>query len=845
MVEKIILVFKTHFDIGFTDLSSRVINKYANSMLNDVITTCRSTRHMGKLKYVWTMPSWPLKTIIERCNPEQRKELDELIEEGQIVWHALPYTSHTDFCTAGDYIEGLRYAVMLSEKYNKPYPVSAKMTDVPGHGIMLPEILGKAGIKFLHLGCNAFANPPKVPDLFKWQAPSGESVLAMYSKGGYGTSLFPPDDWEFPVWMALMHTSDNCGPHSADIIENLVRTIHSKYPNVEVVCGTMDDFYHELSKCDLSNVPVITKDLSDTWIHGVGTYPAEISIIREERERSKRLQALFARKVLEGSEKEEEKINNVLNKYFDNTNLFGEHTWGADVKTWLGSNRVYRKEEFLKAKSESNYKLIEQSWQEQRELAIQASLAMNDMKSLIESCDSKDIQIFNPNGSDFTGWVILKDISQDLTDCGLEMDGKMLPITKINEEWACFVEKIPPYKSVPVKIVKGGASNPDLLIREEKELTYIENHRYRLTFSGKTGEIIELFDKKLNSVLLKKRNQSLFMYQYDRYGIEDITNYLKDYAYRFYTWGIQDYGKEGYTECEHKTYTPRFISYSLDGSTLRLHYAGDAESVNKYGDANEIEVAVNLPPAGDEIFVSLKLTGKQETPYVESGSFLVPLAFDKPQYRINKPNALLDPATDIQECANHVFYCLENHIHAVGEKSGVCVVSQDVPLVALGETGIYSYRIHYEEPNEPTLYFNLFNNMWGTNFPQWIGGNLQYRFILFGFEADKAANVMERAAELRMGVETTYNKLEKDFGIFPEHMQLINVRKAKDGIILRFRDLSGENATRRLKVNGCYITPINLRNIAVDKSCFEECEFNVQPYGIYSFLASKDSLQKE
>ncbi|HCM11678.1 MAG TPA: hypothetical protein DHW85_00645, partial [Lachnospiraceae bacterium] len=141
MLKKIILVFKTHFDIGFTDLSSRVINDYSNSMLKEVIATCKATQHMGKQQYVWTMPSWPLKIITERCSLELRKELDLLIHRGQIVWHALPFTSYTDFCSAEEYIEGLRFGKELSEHYHKPYSISAKMTDVPGHGIMLPSIL--------------------------------------------------------------------------------------------------------------------------------------------------------------------------------------------------------------------------------------------------------------------------------------------------------------------------------------------------------------------------------------------------------------------------------------------------------------------------------------------------------------------------------------------------------------------------------------------------------------------------------------------------------------------------------------------------------------------------------
>ena len=132
MVKKVILVSKTHFDIGFTDLASNVIEQYSNSMLEEVIATCKATQHMGKQQYVWTMSAWPLKITRENCSRELRRELDLLIGRGQIAWHALPFTSHTDFCSAEEYIEGLRYGRELSQIYNKPYPVSAKMTDVQG-----------------------------------------------------------------------------------------------------------------------------------------------------------------------------------------------------------------------------------------------------------------------------------------------------------------------------------------------------------------------------------------------------------------------------------------------------------------------------------------------------------------------------------------------------------------------------------------------------------------------------------------------------------------------------------------------------------------------------------------
>ena len=111
---KIILVFKTHFDIGFTDLASNVIDQYAGSMLEQVIETCKGTQKLGKRNFVWTMPAWPLWHIVNHSEPKLKKELDELIENGQVVWHALPFTSHTDFATPGEYLRGFSYSRLLA-----------------------------------------------------------------------------------------------------------------------------------------------------------------------------------------------------------------------------------------------------------------------------------------------------------------------------------------------------------------------------------------------------------------------------------------------------------------------------------------------------------------------------------------------------------------------------------------------------------------------------------------------------------------------------------------------------------------------------------------------------------
>lgn len=911
MVEKIILVFKTHFDIGFTDLSKNVVEKYATTMLDEVIRTCDATAHLGRRKYVWTMPAWPVKIIAEQCDAGRKRELDRLIANGQIVWHALPFTSHTDFCSVEELHEGLRFARQLSKTYGKPYPVSAKMTDVPGHGIHLPAVLSGAGVKFLHLGCNEFASPPAVPFLFWWQSPDGERVLTMYSPNGYGTGLCPPPDWPYPVWMALMQTDDNCGPQTADAIGEMAAEIRLRHPDAEVVCGTMDEFWADLSACGLSDVPVVTEDLADTWIHGVGAYPVEVGRMRANRERNRRVQALLAKRALAhmvpaggrqghagpsnpllagratwGPEQAPPTGNGggdaeamaLLDRYAEESILFGEHTWGADVKTWMGPGRVYRKRAFEAARSSEPYLFMEASWREQRDRAAccTALLDMLEHRAGFGKAGpaTEGAALFNPHADPFTGWVPLSGNDADSTDHPfegrrVEVDGQPMPLCRIHGQWCGFARNLPPFSETAVRISPNntGTGAPDtsaswdssapdaLVVRDAPGGAMVENHRYRLLFSQESGDVLELYDKALRRPLLRQHGEvPVFSYRYDRYGADDITEYLRAYAWRFSPWGVKDNGREAYPECGHRMFRPLFRGMRIEGDSIVFRYDGP-ESVGHYGDARHVELTVTLPPAGDEVFVEIRLQDKQETPFVESGSLRFPLAFDKPVYRIGKANTELDPATDIREGANHALYCVESHVSAFDGTAGVCVVPCDSPLAALGETGILTYRRKWREPESPVLHANLFNNMWGTNFPQWIGGTFRSRFVLFGFDARARQGVAERAAMLMEGVGLT---AADDVGgqergsahdgaadvtihdgsrlVPPAHMQLISARQEADGWMLVFRDLSGVASERVLSAGGCAIQPVDLAGRATGGAEAGLCRFRSKPGGIHAFL---------
>ena len=95
------------------------------------------------------------------------------------------------------------------------------MTDVPCHSWIMPTLLRRAGVEFLHLGCNAGSSSPEVPLLFWWEGPDGSRLLTMYIAEGYGTGLMPPADWPYKTWLALIHTGDNAGPPKPEQVETV------------------------------------------------------------------------------------------------------------------------------------------------------------------------------------------------------------------------------------------------------------------------------------------------------------------------------------------------------------------------------------------------------------------------------------------------------------------------------------------------------------------------------------------------------------------------------------------------------------------------------------------------
>jgi hypothetical protein len=174
----------------------------------------------------------------------------------------------------------------------------------------------------------------------------------MLHKGGYGDIVLVPGLDE-ALWFA--HTDDNTGPQSLEEVEAVFDVAHERFPAAQIAASTMDAFAAQLARIR-HQLPVVTLELGDTWIQGVGTDPLKVSQFRELLRLRRRWSAEGQ---LDPASRESRNFHRALL-------LIPEHTWGLDVKTHLADFGRYASNEFRAARSEPKYQKLESSWAEQR-----------------------------------------------------------------------------------------------------------------------------------------------------------------------------------------------------------------------------------------------------------------------------------------------------------------------------------------------------------------------------------------------------------------------------------------------------------------------------------------------
>ena len=73
------------------------------------------------------------------------------------------------------------------------------------------------------------------------------------------------------------------------------------------------------------------------------------------------------------------------------------------------------------------------------------------------------------------------------------------------------------------------------------------------------------------------------------------------------------------------------------------------------------------------------------------------------------------------------YFCLSTGLTIRGkDQSGVGICPIDSPCVSFGEPGLWRYSQAFQ-PQNSSVFVNLYNNEWNTNFPEWQDGSWSSR----------------------------------------------------------------------------------------------------------------------
>ncbi|MGO9257863.1 MAG: DUF5054 domain-containing protein [Bryobacteraceae bacterium] len=348
-----------------------------------------------------------------------------------------------------------------------------------------------------------------------------------------------------------------------------------------------------------------------------------------------------------------------------------EHTWGTDTKTWLDFDH-YTPHDLRQMLDQPKYKVVLSSWVEKR---------------------------------------------QDLLDAIATLPADL------REQATQRVDALKPAEPVTAGFARHRATDA------------IETKHFTIALDPKTGAISRLHAKKTghdwasaHQLLALFSYQTLSKADYDRF----FAAYLKSHA----DWAPKDFGKPNIERfgAESRTWLPiltecRRTSDASGHRILAELRIDDAEG-EKAGRAawpKKMYLELLLPDAQPIVDISFSWFGKAANRMPE-GLWLSfqPLAQDPRGWLLDKAGGSISPF-DVVTGGNRTMHAVLGGLRYKGPEGALAIETLDAPVVALGEKlPVYFSR---DQPDlTKGFHFSLFNNGWGTNYIQWFGEDMRFRF---------------------------------------------------------------------------------------------------------------------
>lgn len=674
-MKKVIVVSKTHLDLGFTDFASVIKKKYVENYIPQAVELAEMLNKNGQKKFIWTTGSWILKEALNKGNSIQREKLRKAIKEGNIVPHAMPFTTHTELLDS----DTLDYGLSIVEEIDKirgRKTTAAKMTDVPGHTKALVPLLAKHGIKLLHIGVNGASALCKVPPCFLWKC--GEYEVVVIYSGDYG-GAFKSDLVEEVLYFD--HTLDNRGTPSPSKIIKKLKKIESEFPGYTAEAGTLDEFADIIWE-KRSELPIVTSELGDTWIHGAASDPFKSAALRELM--------VLKRKWLKSGEMKRNSAE--YTAFTDNLLCIAEHTCGMDMKTYLGDYENYLKKDFEKAREKGTSKIHHPFRDYPQNMIITLGR--------IYGCNKK------------------------------------ASYTAIEKSWAEQRE----YIRNAVCCLNGNkkAQAKDALSNLIPHKPYEFNEKYDISKPltagkwhlkiGASGSVEEL--RCGNNTVI--RQNGFCATEYIGFNNDDYDFWLSHYSRdldKNAHWAVSDFGRPLLKYVDGRYPSGRFpymlnSAFKCGENAVAVNLKCAEHACEYLGAPRLIQIIYTLKENG--LNIELSWFGKDANRLTEAVYFHLFPAGGK--FEIKKIGEWIDPYDIVENGGKNIHAVQYSRLKT--ENGNFIFTNRHSPLLSPGKGKILHYDNKVENIEKDGITYILQNNVWGTNFPLWYEDNARFDFTI-------------------------------------------------------------------------------------------------------------------
>jgi hypothetical protein len=792
---------------------------------------------------------WSVRQFLAGRSEERQKQLFQMVKDKKIFVPTVEASLLTGFPALETLIRSLYPAYEFNRKYGGD-PNYADITDVPSFSWSYASVMAAAGLKYFVSGCDNDNGPillfsrlnEKSP--FWWEGPDGGKILMWYSWnysqlavlfGGLQGEIAAGHD-SMPVFLqAYTHPeyksdavlvygtqweNTDLFPRQASLADDWNKIY--AYPHLQY--SGFADALGAIAKQFGQAIPVVRGDGGPYWEDGIVSTARSAAIEREAEQR-----ALAAEKFSTISSLLNPRLRpeaQALKRLWNNMVLYDEHTWGADrsvsdPKSQETVNQLAVKEAFATdAKRDVDYVL-------RRGLAALADYIYDPKGTLL---------VFNPLSWQRSSLVEVDlDKGQGLVDLATNraIPYEVLSTRQSYQHVRFLAQDVPSvgYKAYALRETKAEPPAPQTTSKGT-----LENQYYRVVLDPESGAVKSIFDKELNKELVNASSP----YRFDQYlyvtGADETPNRLVEYSAG---WPVPELSI-------HNAGVGRLLSVTNQpfGVVARLECSG----VN----TPRIETEVILFN-GQKKIEFINHVHKTEVYTKEAVYFAFPFAIERPQFRYEIQNGVVDPAHDQLPGAGKEWFSVQHWVAAEQGDVTAALVPVDASLVSLGDIARGTWPQEFGQ-RPGTIFSYVMNNYYFTNYAAGQGGEFTFRYVLTSGNNLPPAYLSrlgrEEMSPLEVDQITSQDKainsprpLDSVQGSFlrvdQPNVVLETWKMAEDGegTILRFLEVAGKEGwvdvqTPLLDVKSAWMSDALERNQRALSVSPHGLRFSVRPYQI-------------